>query len=76
MRFPIHRIKKVKSSNGAIQNRVAIKVSVEFMGKRYKSVISLSNRAKMKYPMLIGRKFLKERFLVDVSQEYLSTKEK
>lgn len=26
----------------------------------------------MKYPMLIGRKFLSERFLVDVSQEYLT----
>jgi len=76
MRFPIHRIKKIKSSNGAIQNRVAIKVSVEFMGQKYKSVISLSNRAKMKYPMLIGRKFISGRFLVDVSQEYLSTKEK
>jgi hypothetical protein len=75
MRFPIHKIKKVKSSNGVVQNRVAIKVGVEFFGKRYQSVISLSNRSKMKYPMLIGRKFLSGRFLVDVSQEYLSTKE-
>ena len=26
----------------------------------------------MKYPMLIGRKFLTNRFLVDVSKEYLT----
>lgn len=42
------------------------------MGKKYKSVISLTNRADMKFPMLIGRIFLKDRFLVDVSKEYLS----
>jgi hypothetical protein len=68
MRFPIYTIKKVKSSNGMVQNRVAIKVTVEFFDQQYSAVISLSNRAKMKYPMLIGRKFLSGRFLVDVSQ--------
>ena len=41
-------------------------------GKKYKTVISLTDRSDMKYPMLIGRKFLSERFLVDVSQEYLT----
>jgi hypothetical protein len=30
----------------------------------------------MKFPMLIGRKFLSRRFLVDVSKEYLSKEEK
>ncbi|MCD4757839.1 MAG: RimK/LysX family protein [Arcobacteraceae bacterium] len=72
MTFPIYKIKKVKSSNGQLQERPAIKVSVNFMGKKYKSVISLTNRADMKYPMLIGRRFLSGKFLVDVSKEYLS----
>ena len=72
MTFPIYKIKKVKSSNGQVQQRPAIKVSVNFMGKRYKSVISLTNRADMKYPMLIGRRFLSGKFLVDVEKEYLS----
>jgi hypothetical protein len=72
MTFPLYKIKKVKSSNGVVQSRPSIKVSVKFMGKKYKSVISLTNRADMKFPMLIGRIFLKDRFLVDVSQEYLS----
>jgi len=72
--FPLHRIKKVKSSNGQLQLRPSIKVSVEFFGKRYKSIISLTNRADMKFPMLIGRRFLSGRFLVDVEAEYLSKK--
>lgn len=70
--LPLYKLKKVKSSNGETQLRPSIKVSVLFMGKRYKSVISLTNRADMKFPMLIGRRFLKDRFLVDVSKEYLS----
>ena len=70
--MPIYKIKKVKSSNGEVQERPSIKVTVEFFGKKYKSVISLTNRADMKFPMLIGRRFLNKRFLVDVSKEYLT----
>ncbi len=74
MTFPLYKIKKVKSSNGEVQIRPAIEVNIDFFGKRYKSIISLTNRADMKFPMLIGRRFLKNRFLVDVSQEYLTRK--
>jgi len=76
MRFPIFKLKRIKSSNGLMQQRATIKVGVEFFGRRYKSVISLTDRRDMQYPMLIGRKFMSGRFLVDVSKEYLSTKEK
>ncbi len=72
LRLPLYKLKKVKSSNGQVQLRPSIKVTVEFMGKKYKSVISLTNRADMKFPMLIGRHFLDDKFLVDVSKEYLS----
>jgi len=72
MKMPLYKLKKVRSSNGQLQTRPSIKVTVEFMGKRYKSVITLTNRADMKLPMLIGRKFLSEKFLVDVSKEYIS----
>lgn len=72
--LPLYKIKQVKSSNGTIQIRPSIKVSVEFFGKKYKSVISLTNRADMKFPMLIGKRFLKGRFIVDVAQEYLCNK--
>ncbi len=76
MTFPIYKIKKVKSSNGEVQMRPSIKVTVDFFGKKYKSVISLTNRADMKFPMLIGRRFLSGKFVVDVEQEYLSKKGK
>jgi hypothetical protein len=72
--MPLYKIKNVKSSNGEVQLRASIKVTVKFFGKKYKTIISLTNRADMKYPMLIGRKFLSNKFLVDVSKEYLCEK--
>ena len=72
IKMPLYKIKKVKSSNGTIQIRASIKVDILFFNKKYTTVISLTNRSDMKYPMLIGRKFLANRFLVDVSQEYLT----
>ena len=72
MQVPLYKMKKVRSSNGELQHRPSIKVKIEVLGKEYSTIISLTNRADMKYPMLIGRKFLDGRFLVDVSQEYLS----
>ena len=72
MKMPIYKVKKVRSSNGQVQLRPSIKVTAKFFGKRYKTVISLTNRADMKYPMLIGRRFLSNKFLVDVSKEYLT----
>lgn len=72
IKMPLYKMKKVKSSNGTIQIRASIKVDILFFNKRYTTVISLTNRSDMKYPMLIGRKFLANRFLVDVSQEYLT----
>ena len=76
MSMPLHKVKKVKSSNGEVQLRPSIKVTVVFFGKKYKSIISLTNRADMKFPMLIGRRFLKDRFIVDVSKENLAKKGK
>lgn len=70
--LPVYKIKKVKSSNGELQIRPSIKVKVDFFGKKYESVISLTDRKDMKFPMLIGRKFLKDKFLVDVALEYVA----
>lgn len=72
MKMPLHKIKKIKSSNGQVEKRPFIKIGVLFFGKKYKTVVSLTNRADMKFPMLIGKNFLAHKFLVDVSQEYLT----
>ncbi len=72
IKMPLYKLKKIKSSNGTVQLRASVQVTVSFFGKKYKTIITLADRSDMKYPMLIGRKFLTNRFLVDVSKEYLT----
>jgi len=69
---PVHKIKSVKSSNGLTEERVIIKQNAIFNGKKYKIQLSLANRSKMKFPVLIGRRFLNKKFIVDVSKRYLT----
>lgn len=64
--------KKIRSSNGKTQLRYIIKTPIVILGKKYKTEFSLTDRSRMKYPVLLGRKVLKDRFLVDVSQKYIS----
>jgi hypothetical protein len=62
----------VKSSNGFKENRYKIKSEVIFFGKTYKINLTLSTRDDMKFPVLIGRQFLKRKFVVDVDEENVS----
>lgn len=68
-----YKIKSIKSSNGKTQKRYIVKTSVLFFGKRYRVEFSLANRSKMNYPVLIGRKFLTKKFIVDVSKKYATS---
>lgn len=65
----------VKSSNGHKENRYKIKTTAIFFGKSYKINLTLSTRDDMKFPVLIGRQFLKQKFLVDVDLENQSYKQ-
>ena len=67
-----YMIKRVRSSTGIAEKRFAIKTDLALFGKNYKVTFTLTNRKKMKYPVLIGRKFLSRRFLVDVALKNLS----
>jgi len=66
----------VKSSNGFKENRYKVKSDVVFFGKTYKINLTLSTRSDMKFPVLIGRQFLKQKFLIDVDLEQVSFKMK
>lgn len=63
----------VKSSNGHKENRYKVKSTIIVFGKSYKINLTLSTRDDMKFPVLIGRKFLKNKFLVDVDLQYVSS---
>lgn len=71
-KLPIHRKKMVKSSNGETEERFVVKTRIKIFERLFTAELSLTDRSEMRYPVLIGRKLLNGRFLVDASQKYLS----
>jgi hypothetical protein len=67
-RFKAFAQKKIKNSFGEMEERYVIKTLVRIGKKKILSTISLSNRDNMRYPVLIGRRLLKGKFLIDVSR--------
>lgn len=69
--FKEFRKKRVKSSTGQTQERYFIYVKIHMGGKIVKTEFSLTERNGMRFPILIGRKLLNKRFIVDTSLKYI-----
>lgn len=68
-----YKQKLVKSSNGKSELRFVILTQIKIGEEIFNTEITLTNRKDMKYPVLIGRKFIKYKFMVDVSKVYYLT---
>lgn len=66
--------KIVKSSFGDVERRYVITTKITLFGKEYAIQLSLSERGNMKYPVLLGRRFLRKKFIVDTSLKDVSYK--
>lgn len=63
--FEHYDIAVVRSSNGEIQYRYEVQSTIKIYGKIYKISLTLSSREDMRFPVLLGRKFLTKKFIVD-----------
>jgi hypothetical protein len=72
----ILQYKNIKNSFGQKEQRCVIHTRVRIFGKDHWVEVALTNRETMKNPVLLGRKLLMDRFLVDVSKVNLSYKQK
>ncbi|HEX6832749.1 MAG TPA: RimK/LysX family protein [Rudaea sp.] len=61
----------VTDSGGHTRERWFIGTAVQIAGLRFDAEINLTNRGNMLFPMLLGRRALSGRFLVDPSGAYL-----
>ncbi len=61
----------VRSSNGIPTRRYLIRTRVALDGVESYTQFTLFDRSDMKYQVLLGRKFLRNRFVVDVSKKNL-----
>lgn len=68
--------KQVKNSFGQIEYRYFVKTIIRLFEKNYQVELALTNRSSMKFPVLLGRKLLHNRFMIDVTKQNLSYKQK
>jgi hypothetical protein len=68
---PVSDVRRIKSSNGEVEQRLIIKTLLVMSTVRKEIEITLSNRADMSYLMLLGREGMGSDFLVDPSQTFL-----
>ncbi|MFN5169486.1 MAG: ATP-dependent zinc protease [Cyclobacteriaceae bacterium] len=64
--------REIKNSFGEAELRYVIKTQIRIFDHLIRAEFSLSNRGNLKFPVLIGRKTLRHRFLIDVTKIDLS----
>ncbi len=68
--------REIKNSFGEAELRFVIKTKIRIFKRLINAEFSLSNRGNLKFPVLLGRKILRQRFLIDVTKKDLSFKSK
>lgn len=71
--LPVHGVKRVRSSSGAVEERWTVETDIELSGERWRALLTLTDRADMVTPLLLGRATLRGRFLVHPGRSFLLT---
>lgn len=64
--------REIKNSFGIAEKRYVIKTKIKIFDQVIKAEFSLSDRDNLRYPVLLGRKILRKRFIIDVTKKNLS----
>ncbi len=64
-------VKRIKSSNGGVEKRAVIETEIQIGIHQFSALITLTDRADMGVPMLLGRESLRGRFLVNPARTFL-----
>lgn len=68
---PLKRMAKIKKKTQGYQERPVVVLQICVGDARYPAQFNLAQRAHFKYPLLLGRNFLKSRFVVDPGAKHL-----
>jgi hypothetical protein len=78
MKFKMSKFtqREVKNSSGEAELRYIIRTTIKLFNRKIRAEFSLSDREKLRFPVLLGRKILRNRFLIDVTKKdlYYNTK--
>ncbi len=73
---PIVRVAHIKqSSSNTAQERVVVRLWITLGNIREHSEFSLIDRSHLEYPVLLGREFMRDIAVVDVSKKYIESKQ-
>ncbi len=71
MKFTVKRFtqREIKNSFGEAEMRFVIKTAIKIFDLTIKAEFTLSDREKLRFPVLLGRRILRKRFLIDVTKK-------
>jgi glutathione synthase/RimK-type ligase-like ATP-grasp enzyme len=67
-----YKIISVKNSFGVAEYRYKVKLPVVMEGRKMQALFTLADRSRNSHPILIGRKTLRGKFIVDVSKDSIT----
>ena len=67
-----YKAKMVRSSHGDRQVRYRVVLPITLKKESFKAAFTLADRSKNNFPILIGRRTIKGKYLVDVSRESIT----
>ena len=68
---PLARMARIKKKTVGHQERPVVMLQICIGDATHLAQVNLAQRGHFKYPLLLGRNFLRSRFLVDPGEEYL-----
>lgn len=69
-----YQIKTIENSFGQSEKRYAVELKIRVANKVFTSEFTLANRSKKAFPILLGRKLLNSRFIIDPTVNNLNSK--
>ena len=67
LRLPVIEWRHVRTPEG-LERRPIVELEICLGSKRIRTLVNLADRSMVKYPLILGRNFLKEDFVVDVKR--------
>ena len=67
IRLPIMGWRHIRTPEG-LERRPVVELEICFGSRRFRTLVNLTDRSVVKYPLILGRNFLRENFLVDVKR--------
>jgi hypothetical protein len=68
----VERMVRIKRHYGGMQERPVVRLGICLGGVYQVTEVNVIDRSGLNYPMLIGRQFLEEKFLVDPDMKYIN----